>query len=91
MYLSLNTNPYDVRLFINLFIYFNAQKIQRESEREEETWKDLARGGGEEKGKRLKEDSSVMVSYAWSSIFNEAKVNVFTCSFTRKTPQSCPS
>lgn len=38
-----------------------------------------------------KEDSSVMVSYGWSSIFNETKVNVFTCSFTREAPQSCQS
>lgn len=45
-----------------------------------------------EKGRQMeKEDSSVMVSYGWSSIFNETKVNVFTCSFTREAPQSCQS
>lgn len=44
-----------------------------------------------EKGRQMEKDSSVMVSYGWSSIFNETKVNVFTCSFTREAPQSCQS
>lgn len=36
------------------------------------------------KKKKRARDSSVMVSHVWPSIFNEAKVNVFSCSFTHR-------
>lgn len=48
---------------------------------------------GRTRGKKKKaRDSSVVVSHAWPSIFNEAKVNVFSCSFTHsRNPNHAPS
>ncbi len=55
----------------------------REGEREED--KEGSKKVGRIRGKKEQaRDSSVMVSHAWSSIFNEAKVNIFSCSFTRR-------
>lgn len=59
---------------------------QREGRRERgESQNGEYEGVKKKKKKEQARDSSVMVSHAWPSIFNEAKVNVFSCSFTHRT------